>query len=541
MTSQPEQNLDLDLVWRGIKRHLLWLLVTMVTAGGAVYFWSKSQPPVFAASSSLVSGTGGQSSNAVIGDALVRASPLPEGAIAQAVWSEEVILQLVESIRASEDISLVEKAALVQRLQHELYSGQHRTLTLTAEVEPFANGNGIYTLTAKAGDPKSAAAAANLAADTLRAWDRSRATEAIVRAESGLRAQLAQVDDQLKAQNLDRVERDTLVASRSTIVKSLSTASLLRDSAVGVLSPLARAVPPLEPSAPRPLRNAILATLTAGLLLGAALIGATLLDRTIRSDDDLLPLGLTSLAAIPKIQRRSILTQGIINTARQEGVYEALGFLRVHLATALQDIPHPVVLVTSTTPGEGKSTLSSALADALSSNGRRVLLIDADLRRGQQENIWQRVSKRHDWVQLTGEGGARTIQDALRHPENVQVMRVQETLDLLPAGKGLQDSLSVFSQSDIGAAFALWRKHYDIVLIDSAPLLALADGLMVGAHTDGVVIVTEYGKTHMQALKNALNRAKRNGLNPLGVVINKIDGRGQSAYHYSYSYSAGNN
>ncbi|ULH15293.1 hypothetical protein MF271_15305 [Deinococcus sp. KNUC1210] len=99
----------------------------------------------------------------------------------------------------------------------------------------------------------------------------------------------------------------------------------------------------------------------------------------------------------------------------------------------------------------------------------------------------------------------------------------------------MQDSLTLWNQSDIGAALQLWRQQYDIILIDSAPLLALADGLVVGVHVDGVVMVAEQGKTSTQAIKAAIRRAERAGLKLLGFVINKAESQRETGYSYDYS------
>ncbi|MFC6592750.1 AAA family ATPase [Deinococcus lacus] len=539
MNESTERNIDFGTVLRSLKRQLPWLVTVPLLAAGLVYFWSASQPPVYTATMSLMaSNPVAQSADSVLGSALVTAPPLPEGAISEALHSDAVLLPLMQAVRASDRITPVERERVTQELTEDLRNRRLETITLVSRVEQFSNGNGIHSLTVRAGDPKSAAAIANMAGQALLDWDRNRALENIKRAEAGFRAQLEQVDEQLASAGSSGLDRETLLASRTSIVRNLSNVSILENSAVGILRPLSSAVEPLRPVAPRPLRNAALAWLTAALLLALYNVFSVLLDRTIRSEDDLAPLNLPGLAFIPKVAQRDVEMRGIINTARQEGLYEALGFLRVNLLSALKGLAHPTVMVSSTTPGEGKSTVSATLADGLASSGQRVLLVDADLRRGTQEKIWRRASPEAEWVQLTGQGGARTTQEALSTPEDVQVLRIGPSLDLLPAGQGLHDTLAILSESDLSRALDLWKVHYDVVIVDSAPLLALADGLIVGAHVDGVVIISEYGKTHFRALRAALERARRRNLNILGVVINKFDTRGRNSYQYSYKYSS---
>ena len=192
-------------------------------------------------------------------------------------------------------------------------------------------------------------------------------------------------------------------------------------------------------------------------------------------------------------------------------------------------------MISSTAPGEGKSSLTATLADGFASSGQRVLIVDADLRRGTQAEVWQKFGQDGQWHQLSGMGGVRTSQEAFANPTNVQVLKTEENVDVLPAGPSVQDSLGLLNKADIGAALTLWRQKYDIILIDSAPLLALADGLVVGVHTDGVLMVTEFGKTSAQAVKGAIRRADRAGLKILGFVINKAERQREESYGYEYS------
>ena len=221
---------------------------------------------------------------------------------------------------------------------------------------------------------------------------------------------------------------------------------------VGALSLLSAAVEPLTPVAPKPLRNAVLAGILA-LLLGVGIVALrTVLDRTIRSEEDLLALNVPTLAVIPRLRKRDIVFSGIVRAARQAGLYEAVGFLRVNLLTLFQDQPHPVLMVSSTAPGEGKSSMTATLADGFASSGQRVLIIDADLRRGTQAEVWQKFSQEGQWHQLVGQGGVRTSQEAFLDPVNVQVLRTEENVDILPAGHSVQDSLGLLNKAEIGRA-----------------------------------------------------------------------------------------
>lgn len=531
-----EQEIDLSALWRGIQRRLWWILGTALLLALAAYFWSRAQAPVYVASATLISANSG-SSDPSLGGALVKAPPLPEGAVQQALQSTQVIVPLLAALNADDSISAGEKARITQDLNLELSEQRLKTVTLISRVDQFSGGNGIYTLSAKARTPQAATSVANLASEALRNWDSDRAKENIRRAAAGFRAQLGQVDEQLSGQNaLSNLERQTLLARRANLQSSLANVVILEESAVGVLSRLSDAVPPREPQSPKPVRNAVLAGLLGLLLMTGIVALITALDRTIRNEDDLLVLDLPTLAVVPRLRQRDILLNGIVRAARQAGLYEAIGFLRVNVLTGLQGKAHPILMVTSTAPGEGKSSLTATLADGFASSGQRVLIIDADLRRGTQEAVWHKFNEAGQWHQLVGEKGARSTREAFQNPENVQVLQVEENVDMLPAGLSMHDSLSLLNQADLSKALSHWRQNYDLILIDSAPLLALADSLVLGEHADAVLMVCEYGQTPSQSVRAALRRAERGGLKIMGCVINKSDVREDKKYGYSYSY-----
>ena len=532
MEDRMEQEIDLSVLWRGIQRRLGWIVAVSVVLALAVYLWSRSQPTIYEASSSIIAANT-QGQDGVVGSALVKAPPLPDGAVSQALQSTLVIGPLVQAVQKETLFSGAERARLVANLQKELREQKLKTIDLTSRLDP--SGNGIYTVTAQARTARDAERMANLATTALLNWDSSRALLNIEKAKAGFRAQLFQVERQITAATQASVERQTLITRRATIQDNLAQVTILETSATGVLSLLSAAVEPINPVAPKPLRNAVLAGLLA-LLLGVGLVALqTVLDRTIRSEDDLLALNVATLGVIPRLRKRDIVFSGIVRAARQAGLYEAVGFLRVNLLTAFQHQQHPVLMISSTAPGEGKSSLTATLADGFASSGQRVLIVDADLRRGTQAEVWQKFSQENQWQQLSGVAGVRTSQEAFGDPTNVQVLRTEENVDVLPAGPSVQDSLGLLNKADIGAALTLWRQNYDIILIDSAPLLALADGLVVGVHTDGVLMVTEFGKTSAQAVKGAIRRADRAGLKIMGFVINKAERQREESYGYEYS------
>lgn len=528
-----DNEIDLATLWQGVRRRLPLILLTAAALALAVYLWSRAQPPVYEASSSLI--TTGSSNVGSLRDTLITAPPLPEGALQEALQGPVVLGEVIRRVRAAPQLAPEVRTEIAADLQEELQRREVQTVELQSRLDP--GGNGIYTLTAQGPTAEAATILTDITTNALLNWDRGRALQGVQRAENSLRAQLTEIDRQLAGDDLSSLERQTLIAARATAQRNLAQATIQAEGITGSLERVAPAVLPLEPVAPKPLRNAVLTGLLV-LLLGAGVAALrTVLDRTVRTEDDLLTFGLPTLGAIPRLRKRDVVFSGIVRAARQAGLYEALGFLRVNLLTRLGSRPGQCVMISSTAPGEGKSSLTATLADGLATSGQRVLIIDADLRRGSQQEVWDKYEREHAWHQLSGVGGARTFQDALRQPDNVQVMEAETNVHVLPAGPGMHDSLGLLNRPDLGELLRRWGRGYDVVLVDSPPLLAIADGLVMGKHVDAVLLVVEAGKTTLQNVRQALRRARGAQVPVLGFVLNKVVVTAQEAQTYGYGYA----
>jgi len=533
-TGIEEQNeIDIGVLWQGIRRHMIWILFATVFVGIVIFLWSRAQPDMFEASSSLV--TSGNSTNiGALRDTVVTAAPLPAGALQEALQGPVVLGEIIQRVRNTQVLPVELRTKLADKLQKELRRRDVQTVGLQNQLD--FNGNGIYTATARAGSPEAATFLADTTAQALLNWDRSRALGGVQRAERSLRAQLGEVDRQLAEGGQSDLERQTLISSRATLQRNLAQTGIQAEGVSGSLELVAPAVVPLDRVAPKPTRNAVLAALLT-LLLGTGIAALrTVTDRTARSEDDLLGFGLPTLGMVPRLRRREVVFNGIVRAARLAGLYEAIGFLRVNILSRIGSKPGQRIMISSTAPGEGKSSLTATLADGLAASGQRVLIIDADMRRGTQQEVWEKYETEHSWVQLTGQSGARTLVDALKDPMNVQAMEAEPGVHVLPAGPGMHDSLGLLNRVPLGEYLTRWGQGYDMVLIDSPPLLALADGLVIGRHVDYVLLVVEEGRTSLQAVRQSLRRARNANVNILGFILNKVNTSGQDSKTYGYNY-----
>lgn len=524
-----EAEIDLELLWDGVRRRLPWVLLGVALTVPAVYSWEKSRPNVFESSATLM--TSGSFGVPGVGDSLVKASPLPEGALREALRGPVVMGEIIDRVKRDSRFPEGLKGELASDLEVQRRMKRLGTFQLVASIDPLSQ-QGLYTVMARSGDAQTSEILVNIAADALLNWDKGRALRSLDRAARSFQAQLTEIDRQLANAALPRVERETLVASRANVQRNLAQAKLQAEGVSGSLDLVSPGLAPQTPLAPRPLRSAGLAGLLAlalGLVLAVLL---TLLDRRVQTEDDLLSLGLPTLGLLPRLKRREVARRGLIGAAATSEMYEGAGFLRVNLLSRLSSRPGQRVMVTSTAPGEGKSTLAAILANALAEAGKRVLLIDADPHRSSQAQIWSQGAPEQSWLQLRGEGGVRQFHEALRSPGAVQVLEVRPNLHFLPAG----GESAQIQPEELRAFLEASAQAYDLIILDTPPLLSVSDTLVMGRMMDAVLLVTEEGKTSIKAVEQTLRRAREVGLPVLGFVLNKMARASREGYGYASAY-----
>lgn len=184
-----------------------------------------------------------------------------------------------------------------------------------------------------------------------------------------------------------------------------------------------------------------------------------------------------------------------------------------------------VILLTSATPNEGKTTTAVNLAVAMGQMGEKVLIIDGDLRR---HNL-------HELFGLTRNIG---IADVIIHPEMLSqaLIRMEQypNLHILAGGKTPPNPSELLGSDRMKEFITQMRQQYDRVIIDSPPLLAFSDSLVLSSLADGVIIVIWGGKTAVDLIRKALSLLKGIDAKILGVVLNKIDTTRRSYYYYPY-------
>ncbi|WP_424949900.1 P-loop NTPase [Deinococcus sp.] len=541
------EDFEFQRLLASVRRHALPIVTAGLLAGGLSAYLSSRQAPVYEAVSTVVASRTDGSGNSVINTSLVAAPQLPQGAVEEALHSEGVVNDIIARLGKSTELNAAQIATLTATLQNDLIADRWGNLKVEAKTD--SQQAGTYAIHTQGGSPLAARVLADQSVAALLAWDVGRAQRRIARARSGLEAQLGTLGTQLAAKQISAQDAATLTAARAQVVQNLAQVAVLEQAAFGTLDPVAEAIEPRSPVSPVPLKNGLLGALLA-LLLGSvvALLGDSL-RRRIYGEQDISGSGLPLLGKLPLVSGPA-LRGGLIEAARSGALYMGAGFLRVNVMAQLAPGKPRRIVISSARPGEGKSSVTAALATGLAASGLKVLIVDADLHRPSQPQIWQafgnpmwhlmpscrleNIDPRRTMLEP-----AQTLSTGLDRLDEVQVLAVAENIDLLPAGRPMKDSSSVVGHARLPEALERWGEAYDVVLIDTPPLLVLSDALAFAAYTEGLILVTEAGVTTMQELERAMSSVQTVGARLLGLVLNKQTRREDNTYtSYADRYEA---
>ena len=305
--------------------------------------------------------------------------------------------------------------------------------------------------------------------------------------------------------------------------KELNAAAGVATSNVAIID---QAEPPLGPSSPNHTRDIMLA-LILGLFLAALMVFLSIqLDDAIRVPEDMeTKLGLPLLGIVPHSEGDP--QEALLDPKSQlsEG-YNALRASLLHSTPA--GLP-AVLLITSAQPGEGKTTTAQAVSLTLARLGKTVLLVDGDLRRPAIHRVFG----------LANERGLSTLLTTLDPLESVVQASTEPRLSLLPSGPVPPSPTELVASNRFRSLIDQMAEKFDVVVIDSPPILGLADAPTMSAMVDGVVFVVEAGRGRRGGLKAALRRLRSMRPNLVGGVLTKFD-TSQAANKYSDYYGSHN-
>lgn len=522
MTSKSQSTVSLrhyvDVLWR---RRLV-ILITLLVVPGAVLGFSLTRPATY--------------------DAVARIIAVSQAATLSVATDVKIDVQTPDQRGLQTLASFVATPEVAKRAAEKLgHSGDAGALMrdVTAEADPNAD---IITVTARSATANEAAALANAFAAAFVEW-RTETQQASLEEAQQL------VEAQLKAAAAGSAEYTLLLERRNQldVLKTLVTGGV----AVGET---ARA--PAAPSSPKPLRDGVLAA-AAALLLGVGLAFVReALDVKVHSAEELGELtDLPVIGAIPQLAKQERGESALLTLADSRGpAAEAFRFLRTNLEFVNFNRDVKVILVTSPLPSQGKSTTIANLAIALLRSGKRVAVVEGDLRRPAIHRFFKIPNTR---------GVTSVVSGDVSLAEAIQVLTFREStmtavtntrpkasgaktkaatpselkLTVLPAGHLPPNPGEIVTSRQLDEILEELRRDHDYILVDAPPMFAVGDAAAMAGKVDGIIVVLRLSETTRDTIRAVEELLGRVPARTLGFVVTGVPRSAKGRYfHYDDYY-----
>ncbi|MCG3142708.1 MAG: Iron-sulfur cluster carrier protein [Anaerolineae bacterium] len=503
---------------------LILLLVGLAAAGS--YLYSRAISPTYRATAILLVGQEQSSANPTASDLNVSSNLAQAYAL---LASQPSVLQAV-----AQDIH---------------WPDSWESLYFVISANAPAGGQTI-NVSALASTPERAQEMANAAANQIiaqspisrqqQAADTRR--EFVTNQQELLQAQIIAAQNQVSdltqqiALETDPVKLDALNARLAALQTKIEGAQrtyiqmggLLTQSTERYITLISPAPLPPAPISPNLLQNVLLAA-AAGLVLAAGVILLLeYLDDTIKSAEDVRrEMGAATLGGIARIHSVHKPADALITLKHpRSAIAEEYRTLRTNLRYAGIENPGGALLITSANPGEGKTTTATNLALAMAQAGKRVALVDADLRRPNLHRVFE----------LDNANGLTSL--FLDQPPTLDEV-LRETaipgLVVLTSSEPPPNPAELLDSRRMTEILQALRQKFDVVILDSPPALVVADASILASRCSGVLLVVDSGRTRTEAARQVIETMNRSQVKVLGVALNRVGGRGRG-YYYQYNY-----
>ncbi|MEZ9324238.1 polysaccharide biosynthesis tyrosine autokinase [Vibrio cyclitrophicus] len=357
-----------------------------------------------------------------------------------------------------------------------------------------------------------------------------------------------------QVQKLPKTQREVLRMTRDVevnqqiyiqLLNKVQELSIIKAGTVGNVRILddaqayARAVKPKKPLI------VVLATLLGGMLSVAFVLVKAAFHRGVESPDQIEQIGLPVYAAVPKSDLQIELTNRFKSKKKQtKGTQallaesnpadlsvEALRGLRTSLHFAMLEAKNNILMISGPAPGIGKSFISTNFAAVAAKTGQKVLLIDADMRKG-----YLQQSFGVNW----DNGLSDVLSGKQEFAQSIKTTPV-ENLDIITRGQVPPNPSELLMHPRFAELMEWASKEYDLVIVDTPPVLAVTDPSIVGAFAGTTLMVARYGQNTIKEIDVARHRFEQSGIEVKGVIFNAIEKKASSSYgygYYNYSYSS---
>ena len=315
------------------------------------------------------------------------------------------------------------------------------------------------------------------------------------------------------------------------LVKRFKETSLTEEMKTGNIRVVDRAEVPLEPVKPRKKLNLLLA-LVVGLALGVGLaFFLEYLDNSIKLPDEIKEyLKIPYLGPVPAYDanghKEGIAEDLVTVHSPKSTASESFRGIRTGILFSSAEKAPQVILVTSAGPAEGKTSCATNLAVTMAQAGSKVLVLDCDMRR-------PRVHKVFD---IPKEAGISAILVGTGELKDAVAQTAVQNLDVIPCGPIPPNPSEILGSNKMRRFIEALRSRYDRIVIDTAPITAVTDAVVLSSTVDGVVLVIRAAETPRQIVQNGLSQLQTVNAHILGAVLNGVKTGRDSYYYYQYYY-----
>jgi len=260
--------------------------------------------------------------------------------------------------------------------------------------------------------------------------------------------------------------------------------------------------------------NLLVGLLVSGIMAIAMAFACEVLDSRVRTAGQIKELlGLPFLGTLPNVSKRTLRGKKLVLSSGTPAVYaEACRALRTNVLAAAGGKGHQSLVITSAAPGDGKSVVAVNLAVALGRSGKRVLLVDADLRR----------PTLHELLECRQRPGLAEVLTGSRKPSEAIASTHCSGVWLLPSGTGLSNPSEQLGSTRFNEFLERLGESFDWVIIDTPPVMAVTDPAVIARVANGVLFVVNARRTHQRVAQAAVDRLEAAGATFAGAVLNGV-------------------
>jgi non-specific protein-tyrosine kinase len=503
-----------SLLWRWA-----WLIILVaILAGVATYFISQQMPPVYEASSTLMvnEAPGSKTTDYV---ALLTSERLTQ-TYAEMLVKKPVLNEVILRLDLGTSSDTLKRMITVQPVQETQLIEIKVEDTSSQRAAAIANEvGGVFSEQIQA---MQEARYANTKESLSLQLEETQ--NLIIELESSLFELEESPEDQ---QERDRIEVN-LSRYQQTYATTLHSYEQIRLSEAESISNVfiaEQADPPKNPIRPRILTNTALASVLGAMIAVAGILLIDALDDTIRDSDEVdRYLKMPVLGVIRKIDETS---RPVTAVKPRAPVSEDFRSLRTNIQFASVDYPLGTILVTSPAPADGKTTVSVNLSIILTQGGRKVSLVDADLRR---PAIHEQLGLNNRW------GLTSLFMDESVRLDSLLRKNKSSGLSVMTSGKLPPNPAELLGSDKMMQIISKINQQSDVIIFDSPPLTVVTDAAVLSKRVDAVILVINSGRTKVAAAQRAVEQLSRVGANLIGVVLNNVSAKNTRYYNTYYGY-----